>query len=222
MKKILKILILILFNILILIKTSIAADGFYKINLIPNKTEVTKGESFFITIEIDPSAVEGGIGAYLAEIKYDSTLFEISKLEGLGNWENPIMNNGKIIATTNDGECVTTKQEIAKITFIAKADVINTTSEIKVENFQASNAENIKTAENENVEIGINRDTSSQNQGQESISSEQKTDINNSNALSNSILPFAGIKNTIIPIVLIIMFILIFVTYILSKKNKNK
>ena len=58
MNKISKIFILTLFSILILITTSMAADSSYQIELLPNKTEVTKGEAFYITIEIDPSTVE--------------------------------------------------------------------------------------------------------------------------------------------------------------------
>lgn len=222
MNKISKIFILTLFSILILITTSMAADSSYQIELLPNKTEVIKGEAFYITIEIDPSTVEGGIGAYTAEIKYDSNVFEITKLEGLGNWETPIINDGKIIATTNDGECVTTKQEIAKITFIAKTDIINTTSEIQVENFQASNVETIETAENKKVEIGIKQEEISPGEEQNNNTPGQSTNTNKQDSLANSNLPFAGMQNTIIPIISVIILIAITVAYRVYKKNHEK
>ena len=155
MKRILRMIILTIISILSFITISMAVDSSYQIEVTANRAEVAEGETFEVIIEIDPTNVEGGIGAYTAEIKYDDSIFEITNLEGIGNWDTPIINNGKIIATTNDGECVTTKQEIAKITFIAKTDVINTISEIKVENFEASNTETILPAESKKVEMVI-------------------------------------------------------------------
>lgn len=226
MNKISKIFILILLIILALITTVNGAENSYIMELNASKTEVTEGEEFYITIEIDPTNFEGGIGAYMAEIKYDSNIFEITNLEGLGNWDTPIINEGKIIATTNDGECVTTKQEIARITFVAKADIINTTSEIVVENFQGSNAATIETAENKTVEIGVKQDENNQdqNQGQENTTPEQGNNTNKEDdTLANLFLPFTGATASIIlPIVVLILLVIILIVAIYKKRKLKK
>lgn len=223
MNKILKIFILILLSILALITTVNGAENSYIMELTASKTEVTEGEEFYITIEIDPTNFEGGIGAYMAEIKYDTSIFEIIKLEGLGNWETPIINEGKIIATTNDGECVTTKQEIARISFVAKADIISTTSDIVVENFQGSNAINIETAENKTVEIGVKKDEN--NQEQENTTPEQGNNNTNKedDTLANLFLPFTGSTTSIIlPIVVLILLVIILIVVIYKKRKLKK
>lgn len=223
MNKILKIFILILLSILALITTVNGAENSYIMELTASKTEVTEGEEFYITIEIDPTNFEGGIGAYMAEIKYDSSIFEITKLEGLGNWDTPIINEGKIIATTNDGECVTTKQEIARITFVAKADIISTTSEIVVGNFQGSNAINMETAENKTVEIGVKQDEN--NQDRENTTPEQGNNNTNKedDTLANLFLPFTGSTASIIlPIVVLILLVIILIVVIYKKRKLKK
>ena len=83
MNKILKTIILIITCILSLITISKAVDTVYQIELLSDKTEVKEGETFVITVEIDPTNIEGGIGAYIAEIKYDNEIFEITNLEGI-------------------------------------------------------------------------------------------------------------------------------------------
>ena len=226
MNRISKIFILILLSMLALITTVNGAENSYIMELTASKTEVTEGEEFYITIEVDPTNFEGGIGAYMAEIKYDSSIFEIIKVEGLGTWDTPTINEGKIIATTNDGECVTTKQEIARITFVAKADIINTTSEIVVENFQGSNAASIETAENKTVEIGVKQDENNQdqNQGQENTTPEQGNNTNKEDdTLANLFLPFTGSTASIIlPIVVLILLVIILIVVIYKKRKLKK
>lgn len=226
MNRISKIFILILLSMLALITTVNGAENSYIMELTASKTEVTEGEEFYITIEVDPTNFEGGIGAYMAEIKYDSSIFEITKIEGLGTWDTPTINEGKIIATTNDGECVTTKQEIARITFVAKADIINTTSEIVVENFQGSNAASIETAENKTVEIGVKQDENNQdqNQGQENATPEQGNNTNKEDdTLANLFLPFTGSTASIIlPIVVLILLVIILIVVIYKKRKLKK
>ena len=226
MNRISKIFILILLSMLALITTVNGAENSYIMELTASKTEVTEGEEFYITIEVDPTNFEGGIGAYMAEIKYDSSIFEITKIEGLGTWDTPTINEGRIIATTNDGECVTTKQEIARITFVAKADIINTTSEIVVENFQGSNAASIETAENKTVEIGVKQDENNQdqNQGQENATPEQGNNTNKEDdTLANLFLPFTGSTASIIlPIVVLILLVIILIVVIYKKRKLKK
>lgn len=208
MNKLLKTIILTIISILSFITISIAADTGYQIELLSDKTEVKEGETFVITVEIDPTNIEGGIGAYMAELKYDMALFEITNLEGIGNWETPMINEGKMIATTKDGECVTTKQEIAKITFVAKADVVNTTSEITVENFEASNTETILPTESKKVEIG-NEQTDIDDNKDDQYNEIEEGNNSNSNTTSNLKLPYAGLQKTMIPIGIIVIAVVI-------------
>lgn len=219
MNKILKAIVLVIISILSFITISMAADTMYQIELLSDKTEVREGETFIVTVEIDPTNVEGGIGAYIAEIKYDTAIFEITNLEGIGNWETPIINEGKMIATTKDGECVTTKQEIAKITFVAKTDVVNTTSEITVENFEASNTETILPTESKKVEIG-NKQSDTNEDENEIYNTIEGENNNNQNTTSNLKLPYAGLQKTMIPIIVLIVGIVIGIVYY-KKRYKN-
>ena len=219
MNKLLKTIILTMGSILSFMTISMAVDNVYQIELLCDKTEVKEGETFVITVEIDPTNIEGGIGAYMAELKYDMALFEITNLEGIGNWDTPMINEGKMIATTKDGECVTTKQEIAKITFVAKADVVNTTSEITVENFEASNTETILPTESKKVEIG-NEQTDINDNKDDQYNEIEVGNNSNSNNTSNLKLPYAGIQKTMIPIGIIIIAIIIGVVFY-KKYQKN-
>ena len=219
MNKILKTIILTVICILAFMTISMAEDTVYQIELGSDKTEVSEGETFVVTVEIDPTNVEGGIGAYIAEIKYDPAIFEITNLEGIGNWETPMINEGKMIATTKDGECVTTKQEIAKITFVAKVDVVNTTSEITLENFEASNTETILPTESKKVEIG-NEQTDKDDNKDDQYNEIEVGNNSNSNNTSNIKLPYAGLQKTIIPIgIMIIAIIIGVVCYKKYQKN---
>lgn len=219
MNKLLKTIILTMISILSFMTISMAVDNAYQIELLCDKTEVKEGETFVITVEIDPTNTEGGIGAYMAELKYDMALFKITNLEGIGNWDTPMINEGKMIATTKDGECVTTKQEIAKITFVAKADVVNTTSEITVENFEASNTETILPTESKKVEIG-NEQTDINDNKDDQYNEIEVGNNSNSNNTSNLKLPYAGLQKTMIPIGIIIIAIIIGVVFY-KKYQKN-
>lgn len=222
MNKILKTIVLIVISILSFVTISKATDTVYQIELLTDKTEVQQGETFEITVEIDPTNVEGGIGAYIAEIKYDTAIFEITNMEGIGNWETPMINEGKMIATTKDGECVTTKQEIAKITFIAKTDVVNTTSEITVENFEASNTETILPTENKKVQIGNQQTDTNEDENEIYNTIEEENNVNNANNTSNLKLPYAGLRNSIIPILILIIAIIIGIVYYKKRYKNNK
>ena len=219
MNKLLKTIILTMISILSFMTISMAVDNAYQIELLCDKTEVKEGETFVITVEIDPTNTEGGIGAYMAELKYDMALFKITNLEGIGNWDTPMINEGKMIATTKDGECVTTKQEIAKITFVAKADVVNTTSEITVENFEASNTETILPTESKKVEIG-NEQTDINDNKDDQYNEIVVCNNSNSNNTSNFKLPYAVLQKTMIPIGIIIIAIIIGVVFY-KKYQKN-
>ena len=134
-----------------------------------------------------------------------------------------MINSGKMIATTKDGECITTKQEIAKITFVAKADVVNTTSEITVENFEASNTETILPTESKKVEIGNNQANTNEDEEEKNDDKyniiEQENNTNSSNNTSNLKLPYAGLKKTIIPISIVIIASIVGIVY--YKKHKK-
>ena len=164
--------------------------------------------------------------AYIAEIKYDPAIFEITNLEGIGNWETPMINEGKMIATTKDGECVTTKQEIAKITFVAKADVVNTTSEITLENFEASNTETILPTESKKVQIGNNQTDTNENTNEEQNETYNTIEVgeknNNPNTTSNLKLPYAGLQKTIIPISIVIIAIIVGIVYYKRHKKNDE
>lgn len=147
---------IILIMMIIGIQTTIyAADPSYSIGLVPSKTDVALGEEVEIILKVkDFENVTSGLYGYSAFIEYDKNVFEelpvdpddhISEnLIGEEQWDYPVFNqeNGKIVATTSKG--VKAESNVLKIKLKVKSNaVIGAKPQIKITNFEASDANNI-------------------------------------------------------------------------------
>lgn len=134
---------IILITILALSTQVKAANDSYKTTLSANHSQVHRGEDVTITIGLSNIAIESGekgIGAYTANIEFDSSIFEYSKAEGTEIWEEPFYQDKMIIAATKDCKVVSTAQDIGTITFKVKDDAKLGETTIKLTNFSGSNA----------------------------------------------------------------------------------
>ncbi len=134
---------IILITILALSTQVNAANDSYKTTLSANHSQVHKGEDVTITIGLSNIAIESGekgIGAYTANIEFDSSIFEYSKTEGTEIWEEPFYQDKMIIAATKDCKVVNTVQNIGTITLKVKDTAKLGETTIKLTNFSGSNA----------------------------------------------------------------------------------
>lgn len=231
MKKIISSLIIIM--IIGMFSTiSEAVDNSYEIHVTTNKEEVITNEKFDVTLTLDNINIltgQQGIGAYNAKIDYDNTDLEIVEIKGLGNWETPVENEGEIVATTKDGECVNTKQDIAVITFVAKTEAVNVVSPIKIINFEASDTENTTGTEDREVKININVKSEGTKPGNTQGNGDKNNNqqINQNEKKDNSIikipLPFTGRTVNInwVGILLILIIIAVILSIIIKAKKRE-
>lgn len=235
MKKIIKLITMgILMMTFVIVPARVQAESnSYEIFLTSNRKEVLKGEKFEITITVDNINVttgQKGIGAYKAKINYDNAMFDMVEIKGLGNWEELIQNGNEIVATTKDGECVNTRQEIAIITFIAKTEISNITSVIKISDFKASDTENTIATEDKEIEVKVNSKSDNINEG-----NQENTDKNNSqqddqdkkenNSIIKIPLPFTGRTVSInweAVLILLIIIAVVIIVILLKKKHENE
>ena len=134
---------IILITILALSTQVNAANDSYKTTLSANHSQVHRGEDVTITIGLSNIAIESGekgIGAYTANIEFDSSIFEYSKTEGTEVWEEPFYQDKMIIAATKDCKVVNTAQDIGTITLKVKENAKLGETTIKLTNFSGSNA----------------------------------------------------------------------------------
>ena len=138
MKKIISIIII---NVLIIFSLSLNSyaaqtETNFRIELISNKTTVTKGDTVEISVKIkNLTGVGEGINAFLGTFKYDTNVFEKvtkSDMKSQNGWDAPEYNeeNGKII--TCKGEYITNDEIIFTIDLKVKENtsVKNTTLQI--------------------------------------------------------------------------------------------
>ena len=138
MKKIISIIII---NVLIIFSLSLNSyaaqtETNFQIELISNKTTVTKGDTVEISVKIkNLTGVGEGINAFLGTFKYDTNVFEKvtkSDMKSQNGWDAPEYNeeNGKII--TCKGEYITNDEIIFTIDLKVKENtsVKNTTLQI--------------------------------------------------------------------------------------------
>ena len=134
---------IILITILALSTQVNAANDSYKTTLSADYSQVHRGEDVTITIGLSNIAIESGekgIGAYTANIEFDSSIFEYSKTEGTEIWEEPFYQDKMIIAATKDCKVVNTAQDIGTITLKVKENAKLGETTIKLTNFSGSNA----------------------------------------------------------------------------------
>ena len=178
---------IILITILALSTQVNAANDSYKTTLSANHSQVHRGEDVTITIGLSNIAIESGekgIGAYTANIEFDSSIFEYSKAEGTEIWEEPFYQDKMIIAATKDSKVVSTAQDIGTITFKVKDNAKLGEATIKLTNFSGSNAVSDIPTNDTSVKVTI-LDKDSSDEDSENENDENENDVNHGNETVN-------------------------------------
>ena len=197
-----KAITIILTVILLLLTTTVyAANDSFKTALSANNSSVKRGENVILTISLSDIAIESGekgIGAYTANLEFDSSVFEYVKTNGTNNWEAPVYQAKKIVGNTADGKVVNTNQSIGTITFKVKEDATLGETTIKLTNFSGSTAESDVTTEDTSIKITIldkeNGGSQSGNGGSSQNGSDNKSGSTSSSSSNKkpTVLPATG------------------------------
>lgn len=207
MKKIISIILIILL-VVCTAKVYAASDSFYT-TLTINNSQAKRGDTITVTIGLKDIAIESGekgIGAYTAEIQFDSSVLEYVSVNGTDKWEAPLYQDGFITSNTKDAKVVTTTQSIAIITFKVKENAKLGETSIALRNFSGSAAgPDILASNNGATKLTIIDDNSSINSQKGGL--ENKKVQENSNTTSDlSVLPKTGEEQN--PIVMILYTII--------------
>ena len=141
MKKIISIILVILL-LVCTTKVYAAKDSFHT-TLTINHTQAKRGDTVTVTIGLKDIAIESaekGIGAYTAEIQFDSSVLDYVSVNGTNKWEAPLYQDGFITSNTKDAKVVNTAQSIATITFKVKESAKLGETSIALRNFSGSAA----------------------------------------------------------------------------------
>ena len=183
MKKMISIILIILL-VACTAKVYAASDSFYT-TLTINNSQAKRGDTITVTIGLKDIAIqsgEKGIGAYTAEIQFDSSVLEYVSVNGTDKWEAPLYQDGFITSNTKDAKVVNTTQSIATITFKVKENAKLGETSIALRNFSGSAAgADILASSNGTTKLTIIDNNSSN-----SISSSNSSNSSNSNNSNNS------------------------------------
>ncbi len=190
MKKMISIILIILL-VACTAKVYAASDSFYT-TLTINNSQAKRGDTITVTIGLKDIAIqsgEKGIGAYTAEIQFDSSVLEYVSVNGTDKWEAPLYQDGFITSNTKDAKVVNTTQSIATITFKVKESAKLGETSIALRNFSGSAAgPDILASSNGATKLTIidnNNSNSSINSSNSSVNS-QKGDLENKETQKNS------------------------------------
>ena len=186
--------------LLVLCTTKVqAASDSFNTTLTINNSQVKRGDTVTVTLGLKDIAIESGekgIGAYTAEIKFDSSVLEYVSADGVGKWEAPLYQDGYITSNTNDAEVVTTTQNIATITFKVKENASLGETSVSVANFSGSALQaDVLASSNGSAKLTITDNSNNNGSG----SNGQKENLDNKGTQKNSntvatqkVLPKAG------------------------------
>jgi hypothetical protein len=98
-----------------------------------------------------------GLASYSATISYNTDIFTYSKIEGYGQWETPIYNDGNIAATTSSGSGQTTNQTIAVLTLRVNSGVPDGQYEVALSNIKVSDGAKTFLISETNTKLIVDR-----------------------------------------------------------------
>lgn len=229
MKKIISIILIILL-VACTAKVYAASDSF-NTTLTINNSQAKRGDTITVTIGLKDIAIESGekgIGAYTAEIQFDSSVLEYVSVNGTDKWEAPLYQDGFITSNTKDAKVVTTTQSIATITFKVKENAKLGETSIALRNFSGSAARlDIPASSNGATKLTIidnNSSNSINSSNGKKDNLENKKVQENSNTTSDlSVLPKTGEEQN--PMVMILYTLIglsiIGVIGLVIEKTKN-
>lgn len=243
MKKTISIILMI---ILVICTTKVyAANDSFNTTLTINNSQAKRGDTIVVTIGLKDIAIksgEKGIGAYTAEIQFDSSVLEYVSTNGTDKWEAPLYQDGLITSNTKSAEVVTTTQNIATITFKVKQNSKLGETSISLKNFSGSTAgpdvlasingsAKLTIVDNNGSNKGSNNASNigSNNGSSNSSSSNEKNNLKNSkkaqesssNTAGLSVLPKTGKEQNpiVIALYVIIGLSVIGLAYLLRKER---
>jgi len=185
-KKIISIIIVLL----LLLNTKIyAVNDNYSTTINVNNYKAKRGEEVVITIGLTDIKIvtgEKGLGAYVASIEFDSSVFEYCSTGSTDKWEAPFYKDGLITGNTKDGEVISTTQSIGTITFKVKDNAKLGDTTISLTNFSASTAETDVATSNKSVRISI---LDKENNNNANNGNNNSNNNNNSNTGNNNNKP---------------------------------
>lgn len=181
-KKIISIIIIIL----LLLNTKIyAVNDNYSTTINVNNYKAKRGEEVVITIGLTDIKIvtgEKGLGAYVASIEFDSSVFEYCSTGSTDKWEAPFYKDGLITGNTKDGEVISTTQSIGTITFKVKDNAKLGDTTISLTNFSASTAETDVATSNKSVRISIlDKENNNANNGNNNSNNNNNSNTGNNN-----------------------------------------
>ena len=211
MKKIISIILVILL-LVCTTKVYAAKDSFHT-TLTINHTQAKRGDTVTVTIGLKDIAIESaekGIGAYTAEIQFDSSVLEYVSVNGTDKWEAPLYQDGFITSNTKDAKVVNTAQSIATITFKVKENAKLGETSIALRNFSGSAAgPDILASSNGATKLTIIDNNSSNTINSSNSSNSKKDNLQDNKAQENSntesdlsVLPKTGEEQN--PVVMIL------------------
>lgn len=211
MKKIISIILVILL-LVCTTKVYAAKDSFHT-TLTINHTQAKRGDTVTVTIGLKDIAIESaekGIGAYTAEIQFDSSVLEYVSVNGTNKWEAPLYQDGFITSNTKDAKVVNTAQSIATITFKVKENAKLGETSIALRNFSGSAAgPDILASSNGATKLTIIDNNSSNTINSSNSSNSKKDNLQDNKAQENSntesdlsVLPKTGEEQN--PVVMIL------------------
>lgn len=194
MKKIMSILLMILF---VIGATNVqAANDSFGTTLTINNSQAKRGDTITVTIGLKDIAIESGekgIGAYTAEIQFDSSVLEYVSVNGTDKWEAPLYQDGFITSNTKDAKVVTTTQSIATITFKVKENAKLGETSIALRNFSGSAAgPDILASSNGATKLTIIDNSSNSTNTKKDNLKDNKAQENSNTTSDLSVLPKTG------------------------------
>ena len=232
MKKTISIIVMILF-IVCTTKVYAVKDSFHT-TLTINHAQAKRGDTITVTIGLKDIAIESaekGIGAYTAEIQFDSSVLEYVSVNGTDKWEAPLYQDGFITSNTKDAKVVNTTQSIATITFKVKENAKLGETSISLRNFSGSAAgPDILASSNGATKLTIIDNNTTSNSSNNSMNT-QKGELENKETQKNSniksdldVLPKTGeVQNPMVMILYTLIGLsiigLIGFVFILKKKD---
>lgn len=166
MKKIVSIVVIML--ILLCMTTVYAANDSFKTTLKTSPAQAKGEDTVIITIGLKDIAIESGdkgIGAYTANVKFDSSVFEYVSTNGTDEWEAPLYQDGLITSNTKTAEVVNTTGDIATITLKVKKDAKVGETVIELTNFSGSTGRTDVETEDTSIKMTIAENNNGNNSG---------------------------------------------------------
>lgn len=210
----------------------------YKTSIVPSSTSVAPGGSITLTIKIASIDAGNGIWNFSAVFDYDTSIFENItdddvKVDTTLGWSKSYTPDSKKLILEN-GNFITTDQDLATITLRVKADATATSGTFTLKDVKASNSESEIAGQEVSTTLSISNDAVEPIPPENGIEPENnivEPDLNfanevnemlNQDTSSNEDVPYAGAEDYIVPLIAIVVVlgVISFVNYKrLDEKN---